>query len=96
MHVIANSRAALRQALAVCNDRRLFSQAIVIWVITGCAVLSVLLGLHKGLKNLSIITFTLGNLLLFSLVYLDNTWFLLNSYVQVGFRPPLDRGQQKE
>ena len=59
-------------------------------------MLSVLLGLHKGLKNLSIITFTLGNLLLFSLVYLDNTWFLLNSYVQVGFRPPLDRGQQKE
>ena len=28
------------------------------------------------------ITFTLGNILLFSLLFLDNTWFLLNSYVQ--------------
>jgi len=39
-------------------------------------------GLDKGLKTISQITFGLGNLLLFSLVYLDNTWYLLNTYVQ--------------
>jgi choline-glycine betaine transporter len=39
-------------------------------------------GLDKGLKRLSQLTFGLGNLLLFMLLYLDNTWFLLNSYVQ--------------
>ena len=70
--------------IPVSGDSQAFltARALVIWGITGAAVISVLLGLHKGLKNLSIITFTMGNLLLFSLVYLDNTWFLLNSYVQ--------------
>jgi len=36
----------------------------------------------KGLKSILQITFSLGNLLLFSLVYLDNTWYLINCYVQ--------------
>lgn len=45
-------------------------QALIIWIITFCASASVILGLDKGLKTISIITFTLGNLLLFSLVYL--------------------------
>ena len=55
---------------------------MIIFIITGTATLSVVTGLRRGLKTFSQITFTLGNLLLFSLVYLDNTWFLLNSYVQ--------------
>lgn len=46
------------------------AQALIIWIITACASASVILGLDKGLKTISIITFTLGNLLLFSLVYL--------------------------
>jgi choline-glycine betaine transporter len=54
----------------------------IICVITATATFSVVTGIDKGLKTLSQITFFLGNLLLFSLVYLDNTWFLLNSYVQ--------------
>ena len=54
----------------------------IIVIITTIATLSVVTGLDRGLKRLSQMTFFLGNLLLFSLVYLDNTWYLLNSYVQ--------------
>lgn len=57
-------------------------KAGIICVITLIATLSVVTGLDKGLKRLSQLTFGLGNLLLFMLLYLDNTWFLLNSYVQ--------------
>ena len=54
----------------------------IICVITAIATISVVTGLDKGLKTISQVTFGLGNLLLFSLVYLDNTWYLINSYVQ--------------
>jgi len=54
----------------------------IIWVITLIATLSVCTGLKNGLKVLSQITFSLGCLLLVLLLYIDNTWFLLNVFVQ--------------
>jgi len=54
----------------------------IICIITFLATFSVVCGLRKGLLPFSLLTFTLGNLLLFMLVYLDNTWYLLNGYVQ--------------
>ena len=54
----------------------------IICVITFIATCSVVSGIKHGIKRLSQLTFGLGNALLFSLVYLDNTWYLLNSYVQ--------------
>mmetsp|Transcript_30151 Transcript_30151/g.71391 ORF Transcript_30151/g.71391 Transcript_30151/m.71391 type:complete len:487 (+) Transcript_30151:79-1539(+) len=54
----------------------------IIWVITICATASVLSGLSKGIKALSMITFAIGCFTLLSLVFLDNTWFLLNNYIQ--------------
>ena len=54
----------------------------IITLITLMATITVVTGLDKGLKSISQITFGLGNLLLFSLVYLDNTWYLINCYVQ--------------
>merc|ERR1719163_1437954 len=54
----------------------------IICVITFIATCSVVSGIKNGIKRLSQLTFGLGNALLFSLVYLDNTWYLLNSYVQ--------------
>lgn len=54
----------------------------IICIITFAATVSVVTGLDKGLKTFSQITFFMGNLLLLSLLYLDNTWYLLNSYVQ--------------
>lgn len=54
----------------------------IIWVITCIATISVVLGLHRGIKKLSVFTFALGCFTLTCLLFLDNTWFLLNNYVQ--------------
>jgi len=64
------------------SDRSKAWKVGIIALITLVATTSVVTGLDKGLKTISQITFGLGNLLLFSLVYLDNTWYLLNTYVQ--------------
>jgi len=57
-------------------------QVSIIWVITIIATCSVCLGLKRGIKNLALFTFTLGLFMLFCILYMDNTWFLLNSIVQ--------------
>lgn len=54
----------------------------VIWVITAVATISVLTGLNYGIKFLSQFTFILGLFLCLMILFLDNTWFLLNSFVQ--------------
>jgi choline-glycine betaine transporter len=54
----------------------------IICVITLIATCSVAIGLNKGLKTISQVTFGLGNTLLLLLLYLDNTWYLINVYVQ--------------
>ena len=51
-------------------------------VMTLVANVSVVMGLKKGIQILSTVTFTLGLFALLASLFLDNTWFLLNSYVQ--------------
>jgi len=51
------------------------AQVCIILVITTIATGSVVTGLRSGLKTLSQVTFILGNILLFSLLFLDNTWY---------------------
>ncbi|EKX48971.1 hypothetical protein GUITHDRAFT_68154 [Guillardia theta CCMP2712] len=53
-----------------------------IWIITLIATVSVVTGLNHGIKALSLVAFGLGNMLLVMLLLTDDTWFLLNSYVQ--------------
>lgn len=55
-----------------------------IWVITFIATASVCSGLQNGLKLISQVTFALGCILLLCLLYLDNTWYQLNLFVQVS------------
>ena len=57
-------------------------KVLLIEIITLLATASVLSGLDWGIQSLSFITFTLGNLLLLMLLFFDNTWYLLNSFVQ--------------
>mmetsp|Transcript_5187 Transcript_5187/g.17441 ORF Transcript_5187/g.17441 Transcript_5187/m.17441 type:complete len:759 (+) Transcript_5187:475-2751(+) len=57
-------------------------QVIIIWVITVIAVGSVALGLKRGIRSLSYVAFALGCFLVITTLFLDNTWYLLNSYVQ--------------
>ena len=60
----------------------MLSTVTTIWIITLIATVSVVTGLNHGIKALSLIAFCLGNLLLVMLLFTDDTWFLLNSYVQ--------------
>ena len=57
-------------------------QTWTIVVMTLVANVSVILGMKKGIQILSTITFSLGLFALLATLLLDNTWFLLNSYVQ--------------
>ena len=52
------------------------------WVITVFATVSISLGLHRGIQTLANFTFSVGLLVVFCLLFMDNTWFLLNSFVQ--------------
>ena len=61
---------------------RLDAQTATIIVMTLVANISVVLGLHKGIQVLSTITFSLGLFVLIATLFLDNTWYLLNSVVQ--------------
>jgi choline-glycine betaine transporter len=54
----------------------------VVVIITIMATISVLSGIDTGIKGLSVITFAIGNILLMSLMFFDNTWYFLNVLVQ--------------
>ena len=58
------------------------NQIWLVWVITVFATVSISLGLHRGIQTLANFTFSVGLLVVFSLLFMDNTWFLLNSFVQ--------------
>lgn len=58
------------------------NQIALIWGITLAATISISLGLHRGIQTIANFTFAVGLLVVFSLLFLDNTWFLLNSFVQ--------------
>jgi choline-glycine betaine transporter len=58
----------------------------IIAVITCIASISVVSGLKRGIWLLSQFAFVMGTFTLVALLFLDNTWFLLNSYVQaIGY-----------
>ena len=58
------------------------NQIIIIWFITVVATVSISLGLRRGIQSLANITFAVGLFIVFCLLFMDNTWFLLNSFVQ--------------
>ena len=58
------------------------SKTWTIVVMTLVANISVVLGLKRGIQILSTVTFSLGLFALLATLLLDNTWYLLNSYVQ--------------
>ena len=58
----------------------------VIWIITAAATLSVVSGINMGIKNLAIVAFSLGMLILFISFVMEKTYYLLNLTVQsTGF-----------
>jgi len=58
------------------------TQIILIIIITFLATLSIISGLDRGIQGLSMLTFVIGGFLCVALLLMDNTWFLLNTYVQ--------------
>ena len=61
-------------------------QQLVIWSITAVATASVILGLDAGLKAISFIAMSLAMLCFMLPLVSDNTWFMLNTFVQqVGY-----------
>ena len=68
------------------TDDEVRAAVIVIWVITAISVCSLLTGIHKGIKYLSQIGFSLANLLLFLVLVMDKTSFIFNLFVQsIGY-----------
>uniref|UniRef100_A0A7S0X6I6 BCCT family transporter n=1 Tax=Mantoniella antarctica TaxID=81844 RepID=A0A7S0X6I6_9CHLO len=58
------------------------NQIIIIWFITIVATISISLGLKNGIQTVANVTFGIGLFVVLACLYLDNTWFLLNSFVQ--------------
>jgi choline-glycine betaine transporter len=58
------------------------NQIIMIWCITIVATASVVSGLKVGIRRLSEICFALGMFLWFYVLFSDDTWYLLNVFVQ--------------
>ena len=62
------------------------NQIIIIWVITVIATISVVSGLKVGIRRLSEVCFFMGMTLMMFVLFYDDTWFLLNLYVQsIGY-----------
>ncbi|XP_057293165.1 glycine betaine transporter 1-like [Hydractinia symbiolongicarpus] len=58
------------------------SYIVAIWCITGLATLSVISGIKLGIRRLSETCFGIGCLIMFIILYADNTWHILNLFVQ--------------
>ena len=54
----------------------------IIALVTGVATLSVLSGLDRGIKTLSQCAFSCGMIVMITIVFADNTWYILNVMVQ--------------
>jgi choline-glycine betaine transporter len=63
-------------------DVTIDNQIIIIWCITLIATISVSLGLKNGIQIIANVTFAFGLFIVFACLFLDNTWYLLNSFVQ--------------
>ncbi|XP_067026316.1 glycine betaine transporter 1-like [Acropora muricata] len=58
------------------------NQTIIIWAVTACATVSVITGLKIGIRRLSEICFSLGMFIMMIGLFADETWHILNVYVQ--------------
>ena len=64
----------------------LATQTWVIWFITLIAIISVVSGIERGIQRLSNLAFVMGCMIMFIGLYTEDTWFLLNVFVQsVGY-----------
>ena len=62
------------------------NQIIIIWAVTACATASVVSGLKLGIRRLSEICFALGMFIMMVGIFADDTWHILNVYVQsIGY-----------
>lgn len=62
------------------------NQIITIWGVTALATVSVISGLKLGIRRLSELCFCIGMLLMLVVLFFDDTWYLLNLYVQsIGY-----------
>ncbi|XP_001640076.2 glycine betaine transporter 1 [Nematostella vectensis] len=62
------------------------NQVIIIWVITALATVSVISGLKVGIRRLSEICFSVGMFIFLVVFFYDDTWYLLNVFVQsIGY-----------
>ncbi|KAJ7373553.1 hypothetical protein OS493_011155 [Desmophyllum pertusum] len=62
------------------------NQIITIWGVTVLATGSVISGLKLGIRRLSEICFSIGMVLMLIVLFYDDTWYLLNLYVQsIGY-----------
>ena len=66
------------------GDEYHLNQALytIIGLVTAVATASVLSGLDRGIKTLASIAFTLGAVVWLTVLYADNTWYLMNCAVQ--------------
>ena len=61
-------------------------QVIIIWCITAVATISTVSGVGIGIRRLSEICFIVGMFLMCVALFMDNTYFILNLYVQsIGY-----------
>eukprot|EP00794_Sanderia_malayensis_P003750 gene3750-4272_t len=62
------------------------NQIIIIWGVTAIATASVISGVKVGIRRLSEICFGVGVFIMLIVLFYDNTWYLLNLYVQsIGY-----------
>ena len=66
------------------------TQLGIIWAITAVATVSVLSGVKYGIRRISELCFGLGLVLMFTVLFLDNTVFLLNLYTQAELSSAYD------
>jgi len=62
------------------------NQVIIIWAITLVATTSVVSGVGVGIRRLSEICFGIGMVIMLMVLFLEDTWYILNLYCQsIGF-----------
>ena len=67
-------------------DENSTNQIIIIWAITAIATISVVSGVKVGIRRLSEICFCMGMAIMLFVLFYDDTWYLLNLYVQsIGY-----------
>ena len=68
------------------NPDELNIQVITIWCITAIATVSTVSGVGMGIRRLSEVCFLFGSFLMLLVLFMDETFYLLNLYIQsIGF-----------